>query len=203
MDSASDAEVIAASAAEPQVFGEIFDRHAHTLMRFLVRRVGRQTAEGLVGEVFRIAFERRATFDAARTSARPWLYGIASNLVLKHRRSEARRLQALGRLAGEREQAPTRDDDAGAVLDARAFWPQVAGVIDALPDGERAALLLFVWEDQSYEEIATALEIPVGTVRSRMNRARKRLRELRAPTGKQLDKAGTEAEGATPRRQKP
>ena len=72
-------------------FGEIFDRHAATLLRFLVRRVGPEVGEGLLGDVFRVAFERRALFDPARSSARPWLYGIATNLLLKHHRDEARR----------------------------------------------------------------------------------------------------------------
>jgi MFS family permease len=88
MGSSSDAEVISRSLGEPEAFGLIYDRHAATLLRFLGRRAGAKVAEGLVGELFRVAFERRATFDASRVSALPWLYGIGSNLLLKHRRAE-------------------------------------------------------------------------------------------------------------------
>src|SRR5499426_548612 len=95
----SDAEVIGRAQVEPEAFGVIYDRHAATLLRFLGRRVGAKVAEGLVGELFRIAFERRKAFDPARGSALPWLYGIGSNLLLKHRRGEARRMRASARMA--------------------------------------------------------------------------------------------------------
>src|SRR2546428_5797469 len=99
MGAPSDAEVIGRSLTDPEAFGLIYDRHAATLLRFLGRRTGAKVAEGLVGELFRIAFERRKTFDASRASALPWLYGIGSNLLLKHRRGEARRLRASARMA--------------------------------------------------------------------------------------------------------
>jgi len=177
----SDAEVIGRSLDEPEAFGLIYDRHAATVLRFLGRRVGAEVAEGLVGELFRIAFERRKMFDASRTSALPWLYGIGSNLLLKHRRGEARRLRASARMAAAGEAADKR---AGAgALDARLLFPRVADAIEALPDGEREALLLFAWEDLSYQSVAEALELPIGTVRSRLNRARAQLRELLEPGG--------------------
>jgi RNA polymerase sigma-70 factor (ECF subfamily) len=75
MSSPSDAAVIGRSRGEPEAFGLIYGRHAATLLRFLGRRVGAEVAEGLIGEVFRIAFERRKTFDRSRASALPWLYG--------------------------------------------------------------------------------------------------------------------------------
>ena len=89
----SDAAVIAASLEAPARFGDIFDRHATVLHRYLVRRLGPDEAEAMVGDTFRIAFERRHTYDIDRPVARPWLYGIATNLVAKHRRGEARRLR--------------------------------------------------------------------------------------------------------------
>src|SRR5262245_26117325 len=98
MSAPSDAEVIGRSLGEPEAFGLIYDRHAATVLRFLGRRAGARVAEGLVGELFRIAFERRKTFDASRATALPWLYGIGSNLLLKHRRAEARRLRGGGRM---------------------------------------------------------------------------------------------------------
>jgi RNA polymerase sigma factor (sigma-70 family) len=182
MSSSSDAEVIGRSLDEPEVFGLIYDRHAATVLRFLGRRVGAEVAEGLVGELFRIAFERRKTFDAARASALPWLYGIGSNLLLKHRRAEARRLRASARMAAGLEAADRRAS--ASALDARVLFPRVADAIEALPDGEREALLLATWEDLSYQSVAEALELPIGTVRSRLNRARAHLRELLEPGGK-------------------
>jgi RNA polymerase sigma-70 factor (ECF subfamily) len=182
MSSPSDAEVIGRSLAEPETFGLIYDRHAATLLRFLGRRAGARVAEGLVGELFRIAFERRKTFDASRASALPWLYGIGGNLLLKHRRAEARWLRASARMAGGRDAADRRAS--AAALDARLLFPRVADAIEALPDDEREALLLFAWEELSYQAVAEALEAPIGTVRSRLNRARARLRELLESTGK-------------------
>jgi RNA polymerase sigma factor (sigma-70 family) len=180
MSSPSDAEVIGRSLGEPESFGLIYDRHAATLLRFLGRRVGAKVAEGLVGEIFRIAFERRKTFDPSRASALPWLYGIGSNLLLKHRRGEARRLRASARMAAD-DETPNRRTPA---LDARLLFPRVAAAIEALPAGEREALLLFAWEELSYQGVAEALELPIGTVRSRLNRARAQLRELLEPGGK-------------------
>lgn len=136
VDSPSDAEVIGRSLDEPEAFGLIYDRHAATVLRFLGRRVGTEVAEGLVGELFRIAFERRKTFDTLRATALPWLYGIGANLLLKHRRGEARRLRASARMAAD--EAPDKRAGAGA-LDARLLFPRVADAIEALPDGEREA----------------------------------------------------------------
>jgi RNA polymerase sigma-70 factor, ECF subfamily len=182
VSSPSDAEVIGRSLDQPEAFGLIYDRHAATVLRFLGRRVGAEVAEGRVGELFRIAFERRKTFDASRASALPWLYGIGSNLLLKHRRGEARRLRASARMAAG-EAADRRAS--AAALDARLLFPRVADAIEALPDGEREALLLFAWEDLSYQSVAEALELPIGTVRSRLNRARAQLRELLEPGGEE------------------
>jgi RNA polymerase sigma factor (sigma-70 family) len=177
----SDADVIGRSLDEPEAFGLIYDRHAPTVLRFLGRRVGAEVAEGLVGELFRVAFERRKTFDTSRATALPWLYGIGSNLLLKHRRGEARRLRANARMAADEA---TDRRASGPALEARLLFPRVADAIEALPDGEREALLLFAWEDLSYQDVAEALELPIGTVRSRLNRARAQLRHLVETGGK-------------------
>jgi RNA polymerase sigma factor (sigma-70 family) len=186
MASLSDAEVIGRSLSEPETFGLIYDRHAPALLRFLGRRAGAKVAEGLVGELFRIAFERRRTFEASRASALPWLYGIGSNLLLKHRRASARRLRASARMATGGEAVEGRAS--ATAVDARLLFPRVADAIEALPDGEREALLLFAWEDLPYQSVAEALELPIGTVRSRLNRARARLRELLEPGGEKREK---------------
>ncbi len=177
----SDAEVIGRSLDQPEAFGLIYDRHAPTVLRFLGRRAGAEVAEGLLGDLFRIAFERRKTFDPSRASALPWLYGIGSNLLMKHRRGEARRLRASARMAADAE--PVGRRASARALDARLLFPRVAEAIETLPDGEREALLLFAWEDLSYQGVAEALELPIGTVRSRLNRARAQLRERLEPGG--------------------
>jgi RNA polymerase sigma-70 factor (ECF subfamily) len=181
----SDAAVITASLDEPARFGAIFDRHATTVFRYLVRRVGVDDAESLLGDVFRLAFEKRATYDSERPNARPWLYGIATNLLAHHRRAEARRIGATARLLARRPPGDDMTDQVVEKLDAEELWPHVAEAVAALPKGERDALLLYVWEELSYDEIAYALDVPVGTVRSRLNRARENLRELRASIGRQ------------------
>jgi RNA polymerase sigma-70 factor, ECF subfamily len=183
VDHDSDAALIAASIDRPAQFGAIFDRHATVLHRYLVRRIGPDDADGLVGEIFRIAFEKRQSYDVSRGSARPWLYGIATNLVAKHRRSEARRYFAVARLAARRVPGPALDEQVSAMVDAHELWRQVAAAVAELPEPERDALILHVWEGLAYEEVAGALGVPVGTVRSRLNRARGRLRELTAASG--------------------
>ena len=174
----SDAEVIAISLDQPASFSEIYDRHGATILRYLVRRVGPAAAEPLLGDTFRVAFERRETFDPARESAAPWLYGIAANLLRRHRRSEARRLRATSRLAGVGGWDAPEEERVIDATDAAALLPAVADAVVDLPDDEREVLLLFAWEGLTYDDIAAALDVPVGTVRSRLNRARRKVREL-------------------------
>jgi RNA polymerase sigma-70 factor (ECF subfamily) len=185
VDNESDAAVIAASLDDPVQFGALFDRHATVLHRYLVRRLGPDDADGMVSEVFRIAFEKRGTYDLARPTARPWLYGIATNLLAKHRRREARRIHAVARLAAQRLSPVDLADAVSATVDASAQWRRVAGAVMSLPEPERDALMLHVWEALSYEDVADALGVPVGTVRSRLHRARGRLRELAEPSGRE------------------
>jgi RNA polymerase sigma factor (sigma-70 family) len=181
----SDAATIAASFEDSERFGVLFDRHATVIYRYLVRRVGVDEADTLLGETFAVAFERRATYDCTRTEARPWLYGIATNLLAHHRRSEARRLAATARL---RAHSPGAEDAFGPVVKALTVadvWLRTARAITELSTEERDVMILRAWEELSYEEIATALGVPVGTVRSRLSRARTHLRELVPPDGRE------------------
>ena len=129
-----DGAVIAASLETPATFGVIFDRHGSTLLRFMARRVDPAEAEGLLGEVFRIAFERRSTFEQDRESARPWLYGIAANVVAKYHRSLTRRLRASVRVAALRPVEADPAERAVAAADAGTRW---ARVIEAIGDPAR------------------------------------------------------------------
>ena len=185
MDPESDAAVIAASCRQAARFGAIFDRHASLLYRYLARRAGVNEADGMLGELFRIAFERRESYDIERPDARPWLYGIATNLLANHRRREARRMRGTARLLAAEVGSEDPSERTEARLDAAERWPRVADAIGRLPPAERDTLFLYAWEGLSYEEVASSLEIPVGTVRSRINRARRRIRELEKASGEE------------------
>lgn len=90
-----DAGVIKRSLDAPEAFAELYDRHAAAIQRFAARRLGHQIADDLIAETFLAAFRRRDRYDLSRPDARPWLYGIAVNVIGKHRRAEVRMLRAL------------------------------------------------------------------------------------------------------------
>jgi RNA polymerase sigma-70 factor (ECF subfamily) len=167
----TDAEVIRRSLSDEAAFASLFDRHYPAVHRFLRARVGVGLADDLASEVFVTAFGRRASYDLERDDARPWLYGIAVNVIRGHRRSELRRLRAYARAAayGRVETVEAADS-----LD-----PELASALLRLDDDDRNLVLLFAWAGLSYEELAQALEIPLGTVRSRLSRARAGLRVRR------------------------
>ena len=120
-----DAAVIEASRAEPDRFASLFDRHAPYIHRYLARRVGRQAADDLVAETFLVAFRKRAGYDRRYRDARPWLYGIATNLVAQHRREEARQFR-LRQAAGPEPRAAGSCRTGGARRD-RTVHPCPAG----------------------------------------------------------------------------
>jgi len=179
----SDAEILARTSKHPELFGVVFDRHFATIHGYLERRVGRDAADELSGDVFRIAFEQRSKFRPLHESALPWLYGLATNLVLKRWRGETRRLRALARLEGAWLIADAESDDTDSRITAQAVRARLLEALARLPEGDRDVVVLVAWEEFSYEEVAAALEIPVGTVRSRLNRARQTLRELLSEIG--------------------
>jgi RNA polymerase sigma-70 factor (ECF subfamily) len=173
---ASDAELIATSLDDPQAFSAVFERHVDAIHRWLIRRVGPDLAEDLTAETFTRAFDRRDRFDGSYEDARPWLFGIASNLIHDHRRAELRRLRALARVRNQNAGDEDFATAAVARLDASVSGPAVAAALAALRPQEREVLLLLAWADLSYEEIAQATSLPLGTVRSRLSRARRKLR---------------------------
>lgn len=167
----SDGAAIRRSLAEPELFTVVFDRYYRPVHAYFSRRVGRAVADDLAAETFVRAFERRSSYDASFERALPWLVGIAVNLLAHHHRSEARRLRALAATARlePREQGA---DNAAADTTERL----IRG-LEQLDDYDREALLLYVWGELTYDEIARVLGIPVGTVRSRLYRARRKLRQ--------------------------
>jgi RNA polymerase sigma factor (sigma-70 family) len=183
MDEArSDAELLALAGGRPELFGLLFDRHFITIHRYLERRIGADSADELAAEVFRIAFEQRRRFRPLHESALPWLYGVATNLMLKRRRTERRHLRALTRLEAAADRHAVVEG-AEERLDAHSVREQLLDALALLPQADRDVVVLVAWEDLSYEEVGAALDIPVGTVRSRLNRARRRLRELLGAIG--------------------
>jgi RNA polymerase sigma factor (sigma-70 family) len=171
-----DAVIVRRSWTDPEAFAELFERHAREIHRYASWRLG-DGADDLLAETFALAFQHRRRYDVARADARPWLYGIATNLVARQRRSEARRLKALSSTLRPVDAEPMADTVL-ARLTARAECRDVAAALAGMPAKHRDVVLLYAWADLEYEEIAQALGVPVGTVRSRLSRARQTLRKV-------------------------
>ncbi|MFD9316678.1 RNA polymerase sigma factor [Streptomyces sp. NPDC060053] len=170
-----DASVIADSLTRPELFGELYHRHAAVIHRYAARRLGEDAAEDITAETFLAAFRTRGRYDVSRAGARPWLYGIAANLIGKQRRTEVRALRALAR-TGHDPVADSWTDRSDSRVTAQAAQGRLAGALAGLSRGDRDVLLLVAWADLGYQEVAEALSIPVGTVRSRLHRARRKVR---------------------------
>jgi RNA polymerase sigma-70 factor (ECF subfamily) len=170
---------------DPQIadFEAVFAEHYPSIYAYLRRRVGASEADDIAAETFVRAYERRAGFSSARGSVRGWLFGIASNLLHHHWRRERRMLRAYARSGVDPLAVPEADasDDR---LDAGRQGPTIARALASLPGIEREVLALHTWAQLSHAEIASALGVAEGTVRSRLHRARKRMREQLGDIGK-------------------
>ncbi|MET8605937.1 RNA polymerase sigma factor [Streptomyces rubiginosohelvolus] len=170
-----DAAVIAESLDRPERFSELYRRHARDIHQYAARRLGDAAADDITADTFLSAFRTRTRYDPERPSAKPWLYGIAANLIGKHRRSEVRALRALAR-TGQDPVAESWVDRADSRVVAQSVHAGLAAALAGLSAGDRHVLLLVAWADLTYQEVADALSIPIGTVRSRLNRARRKVR---------------------------
>jgi RNA polymerase sigma factor (sigma-70 family) len=177
----TDAQAIRASLADGERFLVVVERHLRAVSRYLRRRVRLEVADELTSEVFEIAFARRESFDQSWESALPWLYGIATNLLRNGLRHEVRELEALAQVAVD---PLTQATDPVDRLLRRALEPALARALLGLTPEERDVLLLFAWGELTYDEIGEALELPIGTVRSRLSRARG---HIRTTLGAQID----------------
>jgi RNA polymerase sigma factor (sigma-70 family) len=182
-------------------FGVLFDRHARSVYNHCFRRTASWAdAEELTSAVFVAAWRRRRDVRPIGESARPWLLGVANNLLRNHRRSLRRYRAALARLPSPGPQPDPADDVAGRLADERQM-SRVLALVKRLPRRDQEVLALCAWSELTYQEAATVLDIPVGTVRSRLARARARLAELdgnpRSPTntdGVKLNRAPRKVE---------
>jgi RNA polymerase sigma factor (sigma-70 family) len=174
----SDAAVIQQSWQESGVFAALYERHAAHISRYVARRLGDDLADDVTAETFYRAFEKRRNYDLERPDARPWLYGIAANVMAQHHRRETRMLRAFAR-SGADPVAQTYDtqwEGADDRMTAAGVHQSLAAALAGLSRGHREVLLLIAWADLTYEETAQALGTSVGTVRSRLHRARKKIR---------------------------
>lgn len=173
----SDVEIIEGSRHRPECFAAIFDRHYRSIHAYVARRAGVQAADDVLAEVFTAAFSQRKGFASESGSALPWLYGIARNLTRRHFRSVATAERAFGTWAALQPDASnTLADEVIAGVDSGREWLAVREALTAVAPDDREALLLYAWEELSYAEIAEVVGVPVGTVRSRIHRARAALR---------------------------
>jgi RNA polymerase sigma-70 factor (ECF subfamily) len=189
-----DVDCLARSLKEPRAFESIFDRHFDAVYRYLYRRVGPDLADELAAETFTLAFERRSTCRASGSSL-PWLLGIATNLVRRRVRGDQRRLRAYRR--SDIDRSVVYEDDAVARVDGSSLRARLAGALRTMRPRERDALLLYALADLTYEEIALALGVPVGTVGTWLHRAREiARRELAAERDVfQLTTSGADSSG--------
>jgi RNA polymerase sigma-70 factor (ECF subfamily) len=191
IDEPDDAAVIARSMRDPDRFAAIYERYFVEIYRYIAGRLGRDVADDLAAETFLIAFRKRDRVDPAQGGVRPWLYGIATILVGQHRRTETRRYRALAR-AGARlpAAAESHDDRVADVLAAERLGPDLATALAGLGQGDRDVVLLVAIADLSHQEIGLALDIPYGTVGSRLSRARGQLRAALGGLDSMLDIGG-------------
>jgi RNA polymerase sigma-70 factor (ECF subfamily) len=182
------------SCDDSERFERVFDECFETIHRFLSRRVGRERADELAAETFAEACRVWTRFDATRAPL-PWLYGIATNILRHHYRDEKRMLRAYYR-TGIDPVLEDAESDLVQRLDASLESRRLAQALADLRAEERDVLLLFAWGDLTYEDISDALSIPIGTVRSRLSRARASIRNfLRANRQEQTESLPLERTG--------
>ncbi|GAA3704058.1 sigma-70 family RNA polymerase sigma factor [Nonomuraea antimicrobica] len=172
-----------------EAFGLLFDRHSQAVYNHCFHRTADwATAEDLTSVVFLEAWRRRGSIRLERESALPWLLGVANNVVRNQHRSRRRHRGALDRLPAQTAEPDHADDVAGRLDDERTMR-RILALVNQLPRSDQDVIALCVGDGLGYAEAALALGIPVGTVRSRLSRARRRLRELEVAHGHEQGEA--------------
>ncbi|MET7336760.1 RNA polymerase sigma factor [Nonomuraea sp. NPDC005650] len=174
-----DDELVARFRLDPEEFTAVYDRYFREVYLYVAGRLDVQAGEDIAAETFCLAFRDRERFDPTRGGVRPWLFGIATNLMARHRRKEARHYRALARTSAD----PPADSHEGRVVDtvtAQRMGPRLARALATLNRGERDVLTLSYLAELTHQEVADALGISYGTVGSRLNRARKKIHQSMA-----------------------
>lgn len=174
---AGDAELVARFRRDPNQFTAVYDRYFPDVYRYAVGRLDVQTGEDIAAETFCVAFAQRDGFDPGRGGLRPWLFGIATKLMARHRRKEARHYKALTRVGAETS-VEGHESRVVTSLAAQRLQPQLLKALAKLNRGERDVILLIALGQLSHEEVAQTLGIADGTVRSRLSRARKKFQQM-------------------------
>jgi RNA polymerase sigma factor (sigma-70 family) len=168
----------------PDAFVEVVRRHEVAIHGYLARRAGRQAADDLMAEVWLRAFAARGGYDTRYGDARPWLYGIARNVLREHWRTSSSGEE----LAALDEKVVDPWDGINDRLDSAGQAKAMVSAVRALPAADREVLLLVAWEQLTPAEAAEVLGVPQGTARSRLHRARAALR--RVLSERDADEAG-------------
>ena len=165
-DGAQDAGVV-----DPMAFTALVDREGPGVLAYLVRRAPAE-AEDLLGRVWVEAYASRSSFDPARGSARSWLFGVARHVLLRHWRD--RRPDPGDPMLTPMAVDPW--DEVDARLDSAALAGPLRAALGDLPEVDREMLLLIAWEQLTPTEAAAVVGIPPATARTRLHRARSRMR---------------------------
>jgi RNA polymerase sigma factor (sigma-70 family) len=176
-DPEPDSSLIRLSLNDSERFTTIVERHAEALHRYLSKRAPKSAVDDLLADTLLTAFRSRENYDLSYLDARPWLFGIATNIVRHHRRSEGRRIARMKQWRIEDTERDRTEEVESDVM-AKAEMRTIQWALDQLDGRYRDVLMLVAGPGLTYEEVARALEIPTGTVRSRMSRGRIQLREL-------------------------
>jgi len=169
-------------------FGVLFERHAPRIYNYCFRRTADWAlAEDLTSATFLVAWKSHGRGQLQAESALPLLYGIATNVLRNQRRSLKRGREAFRRLPLPQPEEPDFSEETAARLDDEAAMRRLLSLFSRLPRREQDVIALCDWSGLSYEEAAGALGVPVGTVRSRLSRGRRRLRELTGASGPEGD----------------
>lgn len=178
----TDGQLWDSAGADPTAFGELFERHADSVYSHCFRRVGSWTAaEDLTSVVFLEAWRRRRDVRLSGDSILPWLLAVANNALRNRNRSLRRHRRLLAKLPAA-TLAPDPADDVADRVDDERRMTRVLVALNRLNVHEQDVLVLCVWDGLDYAAAAVALGVPVGTVRSRLSRARQHLRDLTAST---------------------
>jgi len=174
MAMADDKHISGSSALDGDAFIALYDRHHRSVFAYIARRHGSDAAEELTAQTFTEAWASRHRYDPDRGTPIVWCLGIATNLMRKHERAEVKNLRILAS-TGVDPVDPMDEAALVARVAARDDLRSIAAVLADMDRTTRDAIYLWAAADLSYEEIAATLSIRIGTVRSKLSRARQKL----------------------------